>query len=318
MSTDVTTEVIQEKSTERAAAKAREIRVVEDDGPNACLLDTARFEHMGRIATTMATCALLPDHLLSGKSGPYPPEQVRGNCFLIVNQALRWGLDPFAVAAETYVVSGKLGFQGKLIAALVNARARLKSRLSYQFNDKTGDALAVAVSGTLDGESEPRTITLSVGQAKTGNQMWTKDPHQKLIYSGVTKWARRHTPEVILGVATDDDLDRIAANTIETERTPKRLADLVASVSTETPAAVDPKPPVLTRLDFCAESMQEIGLEVIRRDGFIFSKLPNGQIVKVTDGDPGPVDEATQAVNANDDDALVQISNIVDRSRKSR
>ena len=39
--------------------------------------------------------------------------------------------------------------------------------------------------------------------------MWTKDPRQKLIYSGVIKWARAHAPELILGVATDDDIDRI-------------------------------------------------------------------------------------------------------------
>jgi hypothetical protein len=324
MSTDVLPSVNgSAKTSEVAVVKPREIRIVEDDGPAAFLMDTARFEHMQRIATVMAQCALIPDHL-RGKVRKsdvewYTKDQVFGNCFLIVNQAMRWRMDPFAVAAETYVVAGKLGFQGKLVAAVVNARAGLQRDLWYTFNEAKGDALTVTVHGLLIGETEPKTVDLSVGQGKTENAMWRTDPHQKLVYSGVTKWARRHKPGVILGVVTDDDLERIRESSTESERAPKRLSDLVAAVSqSPEPQTEAIQQPELSRLDFCAESMQEIGLEVVRRDGFIFAKLPNGQIVKVTDGDPGAVDEATQAVNANDDDALIQISNIVERSRKSR
>ncbi len=196
-------------STEITPAPSRSIRPVEDHSAAAHLFDTARFEHMFRIAKAMATATLIPDHLWKDKQGQLPPEQVQGNCFLIVNQSVRWGLDPFAVAPETYSVSGKLGFQGKLIAAVVNTRAGLQGRLSYSFEGK-GEDLTVTVSGTFQGEAEPRTAALSVKDAKTGNEMWRKDPEQKLIYSGVTKWARRHCPEVILGVLTDDDVERIA------------------------------------------------------------------------------------------------------------
>ncbi|SDT85651.1 hypothetical protein SAMN05444156_3248 [Verrucomicrobium sp. GAS474] len=184
-------------------AVSREIRVVHDDGPNAFLLDTARYEHIWRIATSMAAASLIPKHLKGNTA-----EQARANCFLVVNQALRWGMDPFAVAPETYEVGGKLAFQGKLVAAVINARAGLAKRLCYAFTGK-GDAMTITVSGTLLGESEPRTITLSVGDAKTENKMWKNDPEQKLVYSGALKWARRHAPEIILGVYSEDDVDRI-------------------------------------------------------------------------------------------------------------
>lgn len=180
------------------------VRVVSDSGPLAHLLDTARFEHLQRIALIMATASLIPDHL-KGRS----QQETLGNCFLVVNQSLRWGLDPFAVAAETYSVSGKLGFQGKLIAALVNARSNLEGKLKYEFKG-TGDNRTVTVIGRFADEDFDRTVDLSVGQAKTSNKMWTNDPDQKLIYSAATKWARRHCPEVLLGVLTDDDLERIA------------------------------------------------------------------------------------------------------------
>lgn len=213
----------------------REIRVVHDDSANSFLMDTAKFEHLQRIANVMANCALIPEHLLGRvkKGQPtemYPHAQVIGNCFLITNQALRWGFDPFAVAAETYVVSGKLGFQGKLIAALVNTRANLRTRLKYAFNDGKGDALEVTIIGHFADEDEPRTVTLSVGQAKTSNDIWRSDPHQKLIYSGSIKFARRHCPEIILGVFTDDDLDRMrdSQKSIESEST-NSLSKLIGS-----------------------------------------------------------------------------------------
>ena len=201
-----------ESTTITQSPATRVVRVVEDTGPNCYLLDTGRFEHMQRIATLMSSASLIPEHLKLSKSGALTPQQVMGNCFLIVNQAIRWGLDPFAVAPETYVVGGKLGFQGKLIAALVNARAGLADRLNYTFAGR-GDDLTITVSGRFKDEDQPRTITLRVGDAKTQNQMWTKDPEQKLVYSGATKWARRHCPEIILGVLTDDDLERMQEQT---------------------------------------------------------------------------------------------------------
>ena len=183
----------------------KDTRLTVDDTSNlSFFIDTAKFEQAQRIAKLMAAASLMPKHLKGST-----PEEAIANSFLVVNQAFTWGINPFAVAQETYVVSGNLGYQGKLVAAIINTKARLKERLRYEYNDKPGDALEITVIGTFQGEDEPRKTTLTVGQAKTQNQMWTKDPRQKLIYSGVIKWARAHAPELILGVATDDDIDRI-------------------------------------------------------------------------------------------------------------
>jgi len=190
--------------TTSVSKAAREVRAVQDTSEISYLMDTGRFEHCYRVAGAMARASLIPKHL---KGDSF--EQTQANCFLIVNQAMRWKLDPFAIAPETYEVGGKLAFQGKLVAAVINARGGLAERLSYTFNDGKGDALEVTVSGRIDGEEAPRTVSVTVGQAKTTNQMWTKDPHQKLIYTGAVKWARRHKPEVILGVLTDDDAEQI-------------------------------------------------------------------------------------------------------------
>lgn len=178
----------------------------------ANLMNAGRFNQMMMIAQTMATAALIPEHLLGRKKGGtleyFTADEIRANCFLIVNQAFRWGMDPFAVMPETYVVGGKLGYQGKLVAAVVNGLANLEERLTYKFDGQPGsDDYTITVSGKIRGESEPRTVSVRVGSVKTDNSMWKKDPEQKLVYTGATKWARRHCPEIILGILTDDDLD---------------------------------------------------------------------------------------------------------------
>lgn len=180
----------------------------------ANLMDTGRFNQMMMIAQTMASAALIPDHLIGKKKGGtmeyFTADEIRANCFLIVNQAFRWGMDPFAVMPETYVVGGKLGYQGKLIAALVNSLADLEERLSYTYSGTKGTPdFTVTVSGKIRGEKEARSVTVKVGDVKTDNQMWTKDPEQKLVYTGATKWTRRHCPEIILGILTDDDAEVI-------------------------------------------------------------------------------------------------------------
>lgn len=195
-----------------------------DESAASTILDTAKFEQMSRVANVMALTPVLPRHLAGYKDGDnwqwYTPEEVKATCFLIVNQAVRWNMDPFSLMGETYVVGGKLAYQGKMVAAVVNARAALKTKLDYRFTGTKGQPdYTCTVSATLEGEETPRESSLSFKDAKTSNSMWTKDPEQKLAYSAVVRWARRYCPEVVLGVLTDDDLERIAQS--ERDITPK-------------------------------------------------------------------------------------------------
>lgn len=224
--------------------------IVEDDSPVAFIMDTARFEHTQRISTLMAACAFMPDHLVKDKNAAV------ANCTLVLSQALRWQMDPFAIAPETYVVGGKLSYQGKLIAAVVNARAKLSRSLDAVYSNGKGDALAAVVYGSREpipkeakehlvkyvNEDDMNAVTelkfmgimairVSVGQCKTSNKMWTADPQQKLFYTGATKWARRFCPELMLGVITDEDIERMSHQggsvaAIPAESSPRTLEEL--------------------------------------------------------------------------------------------
>ncbi|MCB3161531.1 recombinase RecT, partial [Klebsiella pneumoniae] len=81
-------------------------------------------------------------------------------------------------------------------------------------------SLTVTVWATLKGESEPRTLTISMAQAGVRNSpLWEQDPRQQLAYLCVKRWARLHAPDVLLGVYTPDELQE-AAPRVERDITP--------------------------------------------------------------------------------------------------
>ncbi|KQQ39080.1 hypothetical protein ASF58_23350 [Methylobacterium sp. Leaf125] len=181
------------------------------------VLDSGRFEQMQRIATVMARSPLTPDTLVATVEGfgrdrkviPLEWDQRLANCFLVVNQAVRWGLDPFAVAQCCSVVHGKLMFEGKLVAAVLTAK--LGHILAYRWNDATGDAFGIRVIGTPDRLGEERILDGTVGQWKTSgnNSPWSKqaDHRRQLVYRGTRDWVRLFEPAILLGVYTPDEME---------------------------------------------------------------------------------------------------------------
>ncbi|HQT38914.1 MAG TPA: recombinase RecT [Acidocella sp.] len=150
---------------------------------------------MMRFADMMAQAKLVPDHL---RSSP-------GDCLLVIEQAIRWGMSPFAVAQCTSIVKGRLNFEGKLVAAAINSANVLAGRLHYDFlADSTP---GIIVSGTLRGETERRAVTVFLKDVRTTNDIWNKQPEQQLVYAGTRVWARRFVPEVMLGVYVPEEFD---------------------------------------------------------------------------------------------------------------
>lgn len=194
------------------------------------ILDTSKFEHMQRIARVMALCAYIPADLVKGDSD----DAKMANCFLVVNQAVRWGMDPFALAQSAYFISGKLGFEGKVIAAAVNSDPRLKGRLNYEYTGE-GDARKVTVSGTFRDTGETRMVEGTVAKWRTKNDQWSKDPDQMLSYRGARQWARRWMPDRLLGVYSGDELEDIAARDVPTGHRAQRMRD----VTPQKPAALE-------------------------------------------------------------------------------
>lgn len=69
-----------------------------------------------KLATAMASAKMVPQHL---QGSP-------GDCLMVIEQAMRWQMSPFAVAQATAVVRGKMCFEGKLVAAAIQTSGILE------------------------------------------------------------------------------------------------------------------------------------------------------------------------------------------------
>lgn len=192
------------------------------------------FIRVMELAAVMAGgVATIPKHL----------QKNQADCAAVVMQALQWNMNPFAVAQKTHLVNGVLGYEAQLVNAAITSIAPTKNRLNFEwFGDwskivgnfkelesrtkKDDDGhpkkyrvpawdisaekgLGVRVWATLKGENEPRALELLMTQARTRNStLWADDPKQQLAYLAIKRWARLHTPDVILGVYTPDELEQ--------------------------------------------------------------------------------------------------------------
>jgi len=163
----------------------------------------------GLVPTSMGEAMKLADMMASARLVPQGLQKSPADCLMVIQQAIRWQMDPFAVAQECSVIQGKLMHSGKLVAAVVNARGNLTQRLSFEYKGD-GDNRTIVVSGQLQGEPGPRVVDVILKNARTQNKVWQTQPDQQLMYHGVRVWARRHTPELMLGVYSPEEFDEPA------------------------------------------------------------------------------------------------------------
>jgi hypothetical protein len=163
---------------------------------------------------------------LMAVSGSAVPKYLRhnaGGCLAICSRALRWHMDPFAVAEKSYQVNNKgeerIAFEAQLVHAVITANAPLKHRLRYEIIG-ADDERRCKVWGTFKGESEPHTYTSeTLGKIKAnrpkrresegygGSPLWDTNPEVQLAYSTVRQWARLFSSETLLGVYTPDEIE---------------------------------------------------------------------------------------------------------------
>lgn len=210
----MTEESTKTPATTTPARPPREIRAVENP---LALYDTGRFEHMMRIATTMASASLCPQHLIARQfddaGNPTKKEDRAGtiaNCFRIVNQAERWGQDPFALADAAAVVNGRLVYEGKAVAAAMDSKG-IARRYEY-FGEPGTDSYGIRI---WDKDDPAQMITGTVADWKTRDRggtvksIWIGEANQarQLKYRGDREHCRRWHPSIIMGVLADDEVD---------------------------------------------------------------------------------------------------------------
>jgi hypothetical protein len=260
---------------EKALVKEEPAKAVvfDADDPVALYMDGGVFAQLQRVATLMSSSGLVPDHLKgAGKVA---------DCFLVAAQAFRWRMDPFAVAQHTFVLKGKLGYEGKLIAAVVNSHRRIDARLAYTYSGE-GASRSVSVSARIKGEDKDRTVEGSVGRWATDNEQWKKDPDQMLAYRGARQWARRHMPEAMIGIQAEEEIAAVAIEAKEPPRTLEALTErLMAPEAPAREPGSDDGPPAECKHEDCPPSKVAAlapGKSLVCRCGAEFRAEPKSRL----------------------------------------
>lgn len=161
--------------------------------------------------------SFVPQHLgdivsfaqLMAKADVAIPKHLRNNpgaCMAVAMRSFSWGMDPFAVSTKTYLVQDQIAYEAQLVAAVVHIRAPIKRRPDYEYKGDGETRQCIVKVEMLDGTTKEY-ISPKKGDIKVQNSpLWKSDPDQQLGYYSIRAWARRHTPEVIMGVYTPDEM----------------------------------------------------------------------------------------------------------------
>ena len=157
---------------------------------------------------------------VSGAAVPAHCRGVPGVCLGIVDDAIRFGISPYALARKSYLVNGTIAYEAQVVAALVMTRGPMKARPHIAFKGEGVNRQCLITADLNDGSKveyeSPKIGTIS----PKNSPLWKTDPDQQLSYYSLRAMGRRHFPDVLLGVYDFDE-----AMTFKDITPPKTLAE---------------------------------------------------------------------------------------------
>lgn len=143
-------------------------------------------------------------------SGSAVPKHLRGEpgaCLGVIDDAIRFGISPYALARKSFFVNDNLGYEAQVIAAVVNKNAPLRHRPDVSYTGEDSDRKCIVTgefrSGAVRSYESPRIDDIR----PKNSPLWKNDPDQQLSYYSLRAFARRHCPEVILGAYDREELE---------------------------------------------------------------------------------------------------------------
>ena len=302
---------------------------------NDIIFSPTSMQQMHQVATLMASSACtVPQHLRGNV----------GDCFAIAMQAAQWGMNPFAVAQKTHIVSGTLGYEAQLVNAVITSMAPTKGRLKFEwygnwdkvignFKEETSAAgkkyrklastladekgCGVRVFATMNDETEPRVLELLLTQAGVRNStLWADDPKQQLAYLAIKRWSRLYCPDVIMGVYSADELETIPtereinpADNVSTKQSEELSCDemlfKIRSMKVDDFKTIDPD-------EFTDDERKSISAAMTARKKEILLEQKSNVVADIVAGKVGPLSHADIADRIDECASSAELTQFLD------
>lgn len=161
-------------------------------------------------------------------SGPAVPPVFRGEpgaCLAVAIKAHALGFEPFSFASKCYFVNEQLAYEGQLIHAIITRRGPFVKRPTVSYSGDGQERRCHVILHMAEPDGDKLYDSPPLKDIKPQNSpLWKSDPDQQLHYYSVRAAARRHTPDVILGMYDVEEMAAIAARDI----TPKSAVGTAA------------------------------------------------------------------------------------------
>lgn len=197
------------------------LTIQSDDPISGLLWDTAKFEHLQRVATMFSKSGMVPDLF-------------RGNvaaCAVGIQLAQQLQVAPFMLFQKMYIVGGKPGIEAQLAIAVANQRGVFTAPIDYEFHGENKDRTrACTAKAVLSKSKTPVSMTVdwnivqSEGWDKKGGSKWNTMPDQMFRYRSAMWLIRTYCPEVLFGMYSTEELDDMRTIDITPRREPSKAA----------------------------------------------------------------------------------------------
>lgn len=163
------------------------------------------------------------------------PKHLRGNagaCMAVTLQAYEWGVSPLAAMNKSYSVNDRLAYESQLVHAIILARAPIKGRLKTEYTGE-GPMRKCKVWAVLrdDVATEPDEIVswespLFKDIKPKNSPLWVNDPDMQQFYWTSRAFARRHFPDVLLGIYEREEIEYAEPLRTDDNLAGKRAAEM--------------------------------------------------------------------------------------------
>lgn len=180
--------------------------------PNESAFSVQGFEHAQRVAKMLSVSSLIP-------------EQYRGkveNVMIAMEMANRMGISPLMVMQNLYVVKGNPGWSGPFVIATINSSKKFKEDLKFEASGKD-DAYGYTAytfdhqGNRVDGTKVDWKMVKGEGWLDKPGSKWKTMPEQMFHYRAAAFFGRVHTPDLLMGMQTIDEVIDVSNNNVSQE-----------------------------------------------------------------------------------------------------
>lgn len=230
--TDETAPAVKEKEPRPIIQRIIPNEVMKVESALDTFLNPALFEQLQRGAALLAASKLVPDHFKNDVP----------SCFIALELAARMKMDPIMLMQRTYVVHGKPGFEAQFVIALINSSGRFRDPLSWEMTGTGPNRKAVCFTYRHDGRRVECEVTMEIAKAEgwidKKDSKWKTIPDLMLQYRSASWFGRLHCPEVMMGMATVDELEDVGPSRLSEAHPTMRVIDPEAEVASKKTDAV--------------------------------------------------------------------------------